>query len=121
MTHPAPVAWYRHLNHTSDLGCEVLGNTQSELFAHAGQALFSLLIPLEQVEERDTVPINVSGIDLIDLWVTFLRELLYLVNGRHFLVHTVVIDSSMKRHYPQLFMGSHGTRHVIACYEKSRQ
>jgi len=81
MTHPAPVAWYRHLNHTSDLGCEVLGNTQSELFAHAGQALFSLLIPLEQVEERDTVPINVSGIDLIDLWVTFLRELLYLVNA----------------------------------------
>ncbi|HOJ50993.1 MAG TPA: archease [Syntrophales bacterium] len=84
---------YRYLDHTADVGCEVFGKTRRELYEQAALALFSLVAPREKVKARKERMVEVSGMDEIDLWVSYLRELLYLINGEGFLGHGVKITS----------------------------
>lgn len=82
---------YCYLDHTADIGCEVSGKTRRQLFEHAGKALFSLIVSPDLIVEREEIPVVVSGMDTADLWVSFLRELLYLVNGTQFIGRSVVV------------------------------
>jgi len=75
---------YKIFNHTADLGVAFSGATLPDLFCNAALALFDLLVEgrgvpaTEAPEMRD---IAVAGADLADLFVNFLREVLYLFNG----------------------------------------
>jgi SHS2 domain-containing protein len=75
---------YRVFDHTADLGIEILGQTQADLFSHAAMALSDLLV--EEVDARKTASTEtrtlvIDGADSPDLFVNFLREILYLFNG----------------------------------------
>lgn len=87
---------YRILDHTADIGFEVVGKTSEELFANGVAAMFDLMLEQsghkgklsapavgETVEEKR---IAVEGNDLEDLLVNFLREVLYLFNGKNWVV-----------------------------------
>jgi SHS2 domain-containing protein len=77
---------YRIFDHTADLGIEVHGETLSDLFANAVLAIADMTADTDRVRARQTKVIEASGADRDDLWVNFLRESLYAVNGEHFLI-----------------------------------
>lgn len=82
---------YRIFDHTADVGVEVFGETKEMLFAHAAEALFSLIVapPVGEGEARTIV---VLGMDTVDLWVNYLRELLAVFNDDAFVVSRVDVQ-----------------------------
>jgi SHS2 domain-containing protein len=83
--------YYEVLDHTADLGIRVVGETLSDLYINAGRALFDLIATFEYRTKEDYISISVSGEDEADLLVNWLRELLYLFNGKELLVNSIVI------------------------------
>ncbi|MCG6533672.1 MAG: archease [Syntrophales bacterium LBB04] len=83
---------YKLFNHTADIGCDIFGKTRKELFANGVTALFDLI--LDRKRERGNIlaaagrttleekSITIHGNGLEDLLINFLREVLYLFNGK---------------------------------------
>jgi len=72
---------YRLFNHTADLGIDVFGETQADLFSHAALALFDLMVDAAGMQTTQCHEMVIEGADQTDLFVNFLREILYLFNG----------------------------------------
>jgi SHS2 domain-containing protein len=83
---------FRLLDHEADIGLEIYGRDQAELFRHAGAALFSLITNPDRVEERLTRHITLNNGE--ELLVVFLNELLYLWDTEKFIPRTfsVVVE-----------------------------
>lgn len=96
---------YRVIDHTADMGFDVWGARRKDLFCHAAMALFGAITPLAAVRERDERSVAIEGVDLNDLWINYLRELLYLFTGRGFLVHAVDISKSGRKHLVAIAKG----------------
>jgi len=79
---------YAIFDHTADLGIEVEGTSLADLFKNAVLAVADITAETGCVRDRQTKVIEASGADRADLWVNFLREVLYAVNGEHFLIKT---------------------------------
>jgi SHS2 domain-containing protein len=77
---------YKLIDHTADFGIHVYGSDSKELFANAAWALFDLITEIDQLTGSDSCRIEVSGDDWCDLMVNWLREVLYLWNGKELLV-----------------------------------
>jgi SHS2 domain-containing protein len=87
---------YKLFNHTADIGCEIFGKTRKELFANGVTALFDLILDqkrdrgnclaaaLRTTWEEKCITINGNGLE--DLLINFLREVLYLFNGKKWVV-----------------------------------
>jgi len=84
---------YKLIDHTADFGIHVLGSDSIELFTNAAHALFDLITEIDTLKGLDKKTIRVTGEDRPDLMVNWLRELLYLWNGKEKLVKTVHILS----------------------------
>lgn len=82
---------YRIFDHTADLGVEVTAATPEELYAGAAFALFDLLTDLSAVRAQRSREIDVVGENPADLLVNFLREVLYVWNGKGFLMKSCVV------------------------------
>lgn len=78
---------YKFFDHTADIGVEVTGRTRKELFVNAAAALFDVMIEIKTGggAEKQQKKITVEGADVADLLINFLRELLYLFNGKQFI------------------------------------
>ncbi|MFQ5849064.1 MAG: archease [Candidatus Binatia bacterium] len=72
---------YRITKRSSELAVKVFGKTQAEVLTNSAFALFDLMTDLEKVQVRDSLPLEVEGIDDDDLMVNWMRELLYLFQG----------------------------------------
>ena len=72
---------YRVFDHTADLGIEVSGQTPEALFDHAALALFDLMVDAAGIPSTQCRNLVIEGSDRADLFVNFLREILYLFNG----------------------------------------
>jgi SHS2 domain-containing protein len=77
---------YNLIDHTADFGIRVYGSDSKELFANAAWALSDIITEIDQLAGLDSCNIEVSGNDWSDLMVNWLREVLYLWNGKEFLV-----------------------------------
>ena len=77
---------YSVIDHTADFGIHVYGPDPKELFANAAWALFDLITEIDELSGRDSCTIEVSGDDWPDLMVNWLREVLFLWNGKELLV-----------------------------------
>ena len=77
---------YKVFDHTADLGVEISGKTQADLFSHAALALFDLLVDARGMAISEFREIIIEGADITDLFVNFLREILYLFNGEGFVL-----------------------------------
>jgi len=91
---------YKFFDHTADIGVEVYGRTRKELFMNTAGALFDVMI--EHKAGRATAKrqkkITVEGTDVADLLINFLRELLHLFNGEHFITGSCeIIEFSNKK------------------------
>lgn len=67
---------YRYIDHTADLGVEVVGADIIDLFANVGRAIFETQIrgKLKSDKEKSIV---IQGESLEDLFIDWCRELLY--------------------------------------------
>ena len=87
---------YKLIDHTADFGIEVTGADQKELFGNAALAMFDLITNCNDLTGQNKSEFQVNGADYCDLMVNWLRELLYLWNGRKMLLKSVDMLSSSK-------------------------
>jgi len=85
--------FWRFLDHTADLGIEVDGSPLEELFTRAGETVFELMVELSTVEKTISRDLVIEGSDLPDLWINFLREVLYLWGGESLLMKKVHVTN----------------------------
>jgi SHS2 domain-containing protein len=71
----------------------VFGENEKDLFQNAALAMFDLIADYEKSDGLTKVRIQIAGDDWPDLMVNWLRELLYLFNGKEKLIQSVQIDS----------------------------
>lgn len=77
---------YRVIRKSSELSIRLSGDSLPQLLADAGFALFDLLVDLESVEARESVTLEVEGLDNDDLMVNWIRELLYEYQASGFML-----------------------------------
>jgi SHS2 domain-containing protein len=75
------MAPYRFLDHTADLRIEIEADNPAGLFVEGAAALFDMTVGLESIEVREFREVRASGEDTGELFVDWLRELLYLFAG----------------------------------------
>ena len=68
---------YRVIRRSSELSLRLSGDSRAQVLADAGFALFDLLVDLTAVEARESVTLEVEGLDNDDLMINWMRELLY--------------------------------------------
>ena len=84
---------YTLIDHTADFGIHVFGSDPKALFVNAAHAVFDMITEIDALKGLETAGLRVAGDDWSDLMVNWLRELLYLWNGKELLVKTVQIQS----------------------------
>ena len=80
---------YKLLNHTADVRLLAWGKTRKELFANAVKAMFDLMVEIpdnKKINPLEEKTVKITGNDLEDTLINFLRETLYLFNGNGWLV-----------------------------------
>jgi protein archease len=82
---------YRLIDHTADFGIHVFGSDLKDLFSNAAFAMFDLITDIKSLKGADESSLNVKGVDRPDLMVNWLRELLYIWNGKEKLVKSIYI------------------------------
>jgi SHS2 domain-containing protein len=80
---------YRYIDHTSDLGVEIFGKNLKELFANACFTIFDNILDLNSVETREKRTIRLKSSNLQDLFMDWLRELIYIFSTEYFIVKQV--------------------------------
>jgi SHS2 domain-containing protein len=80
---------FKFLAHPADAKFQAFGANLEEAFQNAVYALVSLMWNRDKVRPKTAYPVAVEGRDLKQLLVDFLEEVLYLLDSRHFLLHSV--------------------------------
>jgi len=75
------MAPYRFVDHTADLRIEVEADTLAGLFIEAAAALFDITAGIESIGIKEFRVVRASGDDAGELFVDWLRELLYRFTG----------------------------------------
>lgn len=86
-----PRAKYRLLEHTADLKVEIYGKDLLELFANAAFMLFDVMVDTGQVRERMREEVEIFSTDLNELFLDWLRELLYRFATKGFITKRVEV------------------------------
>lgn len=103
------------IDHTADFGIHVFGAGAEALFANAVAAMFDLVTDIGSLAGLEQIDLEISGDDWADLMVNWLREALFLWNGREMLVKTAFIKSLTQHHLSATLMSDpyDPERHVI--------
>ncbi len=65
------------LSHTADIGIKVEAENLEELFQNAALGMFSIIADLSQIKPKERFEIELEAQDLNELFLDWLRELLY--------------------------------------------
>jgi SHS2 domain-containing protein len=68
---------YKIIRRSTELSIRLSGDSRTQILADAGFALLDLLVDLSSVETRESITLEVEGVDNDDLLVNWMRELLY--------------------------------------------
>ena len=68
---------YKIIRRSTELSIRLSGDSRTQILADAGFALLDLLVDLSSVEIRESITLEVEGVDDDDLLVNWMRELLY--------------------------------------------
>ncbi len=77
---------YKFLSHTGDAKFQAFGKTMEAAFQNAALALTSIMWNPAEIDDKKEETIHLSGKDKEQLLVTFLEEILYLWEGRQFML-----------------------------------
>jgi len=89
---------YTVFDHTADLGVEIYGKDEKELFSNAAYALFDIMTEMNAVCVKVERDIYIEGAGLEELLVNFLREILYLFNGDGLYLQSCFIAGIDEKH-----------------------
>ena len=92
-SYPAVKRPYRRLEHTSDVKVEIYGRDLAGLFTNASICLFDLMLDRTKVRETTAVPVSLEATSLPELFLDWLRELLFLFSTRSLAIGRVEIGS----------------------------
>jgi len=95
------------VDHTADIGIRAYGNSLGEAFANAAYGMFSLITDLDTVGETVCHTIEIEASDEQELLVSWLNELLYLLDTEGILFGSFQISTI-----------SNGMLQAKACGEK---
>ena len=84
---------YKLIDHTADFGIQVFGSDLTALFENAAHAMFDLIVDHHKAGGTQRRQVDLKGDDWPDLMVNWLRELLYLWNGKGLIVKKADISS----------------------------
>ncbi len=73
---------YEIIEHTADIGLRVFGHSQKDLFQNAASACFEQITDLSKVEKKKTISIELEAPDKTELFISWLRELIYQSDAR---------------------------------------
>jgi SHS2 domain-containing protein len=71
------------VEHTSDVGIRAYGHSMAEVFENCAQGMMSLMLDPGRVEPRRRVRLSARGRDAKSLLVSWLSEILYLVDAEN--------------------------------------
>lgn len=77
---------YEVFEHTSDIGLLIYGSSFKELLENAGYSLFDQMTDISRVEIVDSLDLSVTGENAEELFINWLRELLYLFHVERYLL-----------------------------------
>jgi Uncharacterized conserved protein len=80
---------YKTFDHTADIGIEITGKTRKELFSNTVAAMFDVMVDWQSgdaIKPLEEKTVKITGNDLEDTLINFLREALYLFNGQGWLI-----------------------------------
>ncbi len=118
---------FETFDHTADVGIVARGATLSEAFANAAKAMFSLMVDIERVGEREERRVEAEADDREGLLVAWLAELLYISEVDNLVFSRFEVDEisdtrivarafgeplDLERHDPQLMIKA-VTRHML--------
>ena len=83
---------YRITTHQNELAVRIVGNSQADLFANSGFALFDVMSDIDKIEAAERLSLEVEGSDRDDVMVNWIRELLYLYQGGGYLLKEFKIN-----------------------------
>ncbi|HEY8477001.1 MAG TPA: archease, partial [Chloroflexota bacterium] len=83
---------FETFEHTADVGLLAHGRTLADVFAHAAQGMFALLVDLDAVRETESRQVEVADDDLASLLVAWLNELLFLFDVEHLLFRRFAVS-----------------------------
>jgi SHS2 domain-containing protein len=81
------------LEHTADTGFRVTASSIEELLSASAAGLASIVLNCDAVRPSETIEISARGEDIESLFVNFLNEVLYVLDGRRFAVSTAVVTA----------------------------
>lgn len=77
---------YEVFEHVSDIGLRIYGSSFNELLENAGLALFDQMADLSRVSSVDTFDVSAQGDTVEELFMAWMRELLYIFHGDGYLL-----------------------------------
>lgn len=83
---------YRITTHQNELAVRIVGNSQADLFANSGLALFDVMADIDKINAAERLSLEVEGSDRDDLMVNWIRELLYLYQSSGYLLKEFKIN-----------------------------
>lgn len=73
---------YKVIDHPSDIGIEVFGKDQKELFMNAAYGMMDIMFGSARVGSEQIMDVRVSADNLESLMIAWLSELLYLSDAK---------------------------------------
>ena len=71
------------MEHTADIGIVAYGADLKQVFSHAAEGLFSLIVDLDTVREKSMRPVEASASDMEMLLASWLNELIYIFDTEY--------------------------------------
>ena len=86
----------KYIEHPSDVGFEVYGDTLEELYANAAIAMYSLMTDVDEIEVEEEREIEINSEDLYSLMFDWLDELIFLFDSESLVMRSfdIAIDES---------------------------
>ena len=86
----------KYIEHPSDVGFEVYGDSLEELFANAAIAMYSLMTDVDEIEGEEEREIEINSEDLYSLMFDWLDELIFLFDSESLVMRSfdIAIDES---------------------------
>lgn len=88
---------YRLIDHTADIGFEIYGKDLKELFKNAALAIFDNMTEMGRVREIEKRRIKLSSDTLEELFLDWLRELLFIFSTEFFIPKEIEIIALKER------------------------
>ena len=80
------------LSHTADIGIKVKAKTLEELFENAAFGMFSISADLPKIKPIERIEIEIEAENLNELFLNWLRELIYQFNTTYILFKEFTIQ-----------------------------